>query len=388
MAQGLGQDEKVAVDTAKDPLRRFSLQRGWHRPAPLEIDTPIPVKAYACLIVRIISKKGLLRLGILFLVLAGILFGAWWSLMRMPGESLEGPLPTPTPTQFELAIALKADVVMLAGTIGERNTATPPAFRRAADYLANALRAAGYKPVRDSYKAAGLSSDNLIAERKGHSKPDEIVVVGAHYDSVFGTPGANDNASGCAAVLALARHFGRKKATARTLRFVLFANEEPPFFQTDEMGSLVLARRWKKHGDNITAMFSLETIGWFRSEPDSQQYPVTAMKYLYGDKGDFIALVGNHASRDLVRQCVETFRKHATIPSRGIAMFDVMPGIGWSDHWAFWQQGWPALMVTDTAPFRYPYYHTKDDTPDKLDYVRMARVVAGLVPTIREVAEE
>ena len=169
------------------------------------------------------------------------------------------------------------------------------------------------------------------------------------------------------------------------MRFVLFVNEESPYFQTEAMGSLVYARECRQRGDNIVAMFSLETIGYYSDRPGSQQYP-WPLSAVYPSTGNFIAFVGNIASDHLVKQVVESFRRHAQFPSEGGALPGVIPGVGWSDHWSFWQAGYPALMVTDTAPFRYAHYHSAEDAPDKLDYESTARVVVGLDTVLDEMA--
>ena len=189
--------------------------------------------------------------------------------------------------------------------------------------------------------------DNIETEIRG-TRP-EIIVIGAHYDSVFGSPGANDNGSGVAALLALARRFAGKP-TGQTLRFVAFVNEEPPYFQT-EMGSYVYASRCKAHGDRISAMMSLETIGYYSNAPRSQTYPSAGIGPLYPTTGNFIGFVGNIPSRALVRAAIRQFRQHAQVPSQGASLAISIPGVGWSDQWAFWQHGYPGIMITDTAPF-------------------------------------
>ena len=223
---------------------------------------------------------------------------------------------------------------------------------------------------------------NVEAEIPGKTRPGEIVVVGAHYDTVVGTPGANDNTSGVAATLALARRFS-KLENDRTLRFVAFVNEEPPYFQTDQMGSRVYARQCRQQGDNIVAMVSLETLGWYDDRPDSQNYP-PPFGLLYPSTGNFIGFIGNTASRDLVRQAIGTFRQNEQFPSEGAALPEAIPGVGFSDQWSFWQEQYPAIMVTDTALFRYPHYHHAEDTIDKVDFNRMSRVVRGLEKVIAE----
>ena len=201
------------------------------------------------------------------------------------------------------------------------------------------------------------------------------MVVGAHYDSAPGSPGANDNGSGVAALLALARRCTTRPA--RTLRLIWFANEEPPHFQEPTMGSLHAAYRSSQRNDDIVAMLSLETIGYFSDAADSQRYP-TLVAPFYPSTGNFIAFVGNPDRAHWCTAVVGAFRRHARFPSEGAALPASIPGVGWSDQWSYWQQGYPALMVTDTAPFRYPYYHSRRDTADRIDYERMARVTSGL----------
>ena len=203
------------------------------------------------------------------------------------------------------------------------------------------------------------------------------MIIGAHYDTVFGAPGANDNSSGVAAVLSLAKAFVNKKPE-KTLRFVEFVNEEPPFFWTDKMGSVVYAKRCRQRNENVTAMFSLETIGYYSDKPGSQKYPLGLLNTIYPVTGNFISFIGNFPSGKLVREVIKSFRNHTKFPSEGAILPNIVEGAGWSDHWSFWQEGYPAIMVTDTAPFRYPYYHTSDDTPEKVNYDRLARVVVGL----------
>jgi Zn-dependent M28 family amino/carboxypeptidase len=314
-----------------------------------------------------------------FLIVVGCL------IMLMPGRSYRGPLPPLTTDQAALRDELRRDVVMLAAEIGERNVVCLDALNDAADFIETALRDAGYQVERQAYEVAGKTCYNLAVEITGDSHPDEIIIVGAHYDSVLGCPGANDNGSAVAAMLGLARRFAGKPCQ-RTLRFVAFANEEPPHFWTDDMGSLVYAKRCRTRGENIIGMISLETIGYYSDQKGSQNYP-PPFSFFYPSTGDFVAFVGNLKSRRFVRDVVRSFRRHAKFPSEGAALPELIREAGWSDHWSFWQQGYPALMVTDTAPFRYPYYHLPEDTPDKIDYERLARVVAALEMVLRDLSQ-
>ena len=238
----------------------------------------------------------------------------------------------------------------------------------------------------DVYEIQSLQVRNLVAEQVGTSSPERIVVIGAHYDSVMGTAGANDNGTGVAAMLELARRFAGQP-THRTLRFVAFVNEEPPFCFSNTMGSRVYARRCRARGDRIDAMLSLETIGYYSDSRGSQAYPFP-FSFFYPNTGNFIGFVGNLRSGALTRQCIKAFRERAAFPAQGTSAPGFLPGIFWSDHWSFWKEGYRAVMVTDTAPFRYPYYHTAQDTPDKVDYERTARVVTGLEHVIGELATD
>ena len=294
-------------------------------------------------------------------------------MIGLPGRSFRDALPPLTAEQLLLRDRLISHVRQLAATIGERNVYRRGSLERAARYIEEQFAASGYEPASQEYNAASTTVRNIESAR-GPGTGDTLI-VGAHYDSVAGCPGANDNASGVAAMLELSRllaHHAR-------LRFVAFVNEEPPFFMTDVMGSRVYARRCRARGDRIVGMFSLETIGYYSSAPGTQQYPgPTLFQRMYPNTGDFIGFVSNFASRRFLRRAGGEFRRRAQFPSEGVAAPADIPGIGWSDHWSFWQEGYPAVMITDTAPYRYPHYHESSDTPDKLDYDSLARVVSGL----------
>jgi Zn-dependent M28 family amino/carboxypeptidase len=238
------------------------------------------------------------------------------------------------------------------------------------------MREMGYDVSTQEYLVGGGSVKNIECSIIGKSYPAEIIIVGAHYDSVMGSPGANDNASGVAAVIEIARYF-RGKEPLRTIRFVFFVNEEPPYFHTEMMGSRVYALRSRKNNENIVAMYSLETIGYYSDSPGSQKYPFVFRPF-YPTTGNFIGFIGNLFSRKLLHRSIELFRENVKFPSEGVAAPGWIIGIDWSDHSSFWKEGYPALMITDTAPFRYRHYHSSEDTFDKIDYYHMARVVAGL----------
>jgi Zn-dependent M28 family amino/carboxypeptidase len=280
---------------------------------------------------------------------------------------------------------LRAHVQMLAGEIGVRNVFRRQELQRAAEYIERTWREQGYEVVRDTYQANRVECANLEVTLRGTSRAGEIIVVGAHYDTVDESPGANDNASGVAALLELSRVLAGS-ALSRTIRFVAFVNEEPPFFETQEMGSRVYANRARQRGDDIRAMMALETIGYFSEEPGSQRYP-PFFRWFYPDRGNFIAFVSDLRSRPLLQRAVAEFRARSDFPVECCSTFARVPGVDWSDHGSFWREGYRAFMVTDTAPYRYPHYHTEFDTPDRVNYEALARVTLGIRGVVSALAE-
>jgi len=306
-------------------------------------------------------------------------------MTSMPGKSFSGALPPLSAEESEISFNLNKHVANIAGTIGERNVIAYEPLQRTAQYVEDALKAQGYEVRSQEYVVRMRKVRNLTAEIHGGARANEIVIVGAHYDTVFDCPGADDNTSGVAALLELARLL-KSSHPARTVRFVAFVNEEPPHFQTENMGSWVYAKEAHRKKENIVAALSIETIGMYLDAEGSQQYP-EGFKSLYPSKGDFIAFIGNLSSRGLVRDAVRSFRKSVQFPSEGSAVPGWIAGVGWSDHWSFWQEGYPAIMVTDTAPFRNRNYHEPTDRPDTLDYGRMAKVVHGLAGVITDLGK-
>jgi Zn-dependent M28 family amino/carboxypeptidase len=303
-------------------------------------------------------------------------------MVKMPGKSYKGRLPPLTADQIALRDRLKNDVETLASDIGERNIWQYDNLTAAADFIEKSLTEAGYEPTRQNFTAEGKTCSNLEVEIKGSSHPDRIIIIGAHYDTVYGSPGANDNASAVAANLALARYFAGIE-TAKTLRFVFFANEEPPFFQTHRMGSSVYASSCRQKNENVIAMLSLETIGYYTDQPKTQNYP-PPFSLFYPSTGNFLAFVSNLSSRRLLHKVIASFRKNCKFPSQGGAIPSFVPGINWSDHYSFWQQNYPALMLTDTAPFRYPHYHEASDTVDKICFDHLAIVTSGIQSVVTD----
>lgn len=318
----------------------------------------------------------------LFLIItAGYFYSA---MISMPGSTFAGPLPPLTESQSALAADLRTTVTTLASGIGKRSIYQPKELAESALYLKHELEALGFQVNEHSFPTKGSLTPNLEATLQGTSRPNEIIVIGAHYDTTQRSPGADDNASGCAAVLALARSF-KDNPQPRTIKFVLFPNEELPTGGTSEMGSWIYAKKARANGDNITAMLSLEMLGYYTDAPNSQKYPAP-LSFFYPSKGNFIAFVSNYDNRALVKDCARAFRTNTQFPSEGAALPNFIRDVGRSDHWGFWKEGYPALMVTDTANFRNPNYHGPKDTPDTLDFDSMARVVEGLEQVLKSLA--
>ena len=300
----------------------------------------------------------------------------------MPTEHIHQPLPPLTTSELDSRNRIRAHVQMLAETIGGRDAVHYDGLQRAASYIEDELRSHGYMVDRQSFSVAGREFGNIEAEQRGTADPRNIVIVGAHYDTTDGLPGANDNGSGVAAGLELARKFAWQNH-GNSIRWLFFANEEPPYFQTPAMGSYVYAKRCRERGERVIAMLSLETIGYYSDESGSQSYPI-GFHPGYPDRGDFLGFVADLRSAGLLRRALKSFRNATSLPATGAAAPALIPGVGWSDHWSFWQCGYKALMLTDTAPYRYPYYHTAEDTPEKLDYDRLARAFTGIAAIVND----
>jgi len=284
----------------------------------------------------------------------------------------------------QLARRLRRHVYRLTEAIGERNVFHPTALHASETYIQTCWQALGYPVRRDEYLVREVPSANLEISLPGAAKAAEILLLGAHYDSVWGSPGANDNGSGVAVLLELSRLLCDARP-ARTLRLVAFVNEEPPFFFTRRQGSMRYARAARRRGDDIRLMLSLETLGYYCDAPGCQHYP-PLLRWFYPRCGNFLALVSNLRSRRQLRRLARAFRNHSSFPVERLATFAWVPGVAWSDHLAFWVQRYRAVMVTDTAFYRYPYYHSAEDTAEKLDYARLARVTEGLAGAILELA--
>ncbi len=281
---------------------------------------------------------------------------------------------------------LREHVDVLTKRIGERHSQKFANLESTRFYLESTLGPSnlGYRVRQRSFEAGGQTFANVEAELPGRKLATEVIVIGAHYDSAPGTVGADDNASGVAALLALAEAF-QAQPQARSIRFVGFVNEEPPWFQTDDMGSLRYARLLEREGVDVVAMISLESLGYYCDEPGSQKYP-DPIAGDYPDRGNFVAVVGNPASQVLVDHVHRSMRIANRIPVEKGVFPGIVPGVGWSDHWSFWQTDTPAVMITGTAPFRNPHYHRPTDRIDTLDFERLSAAVAAIREAIQALA--
>lgn len=284
----------------------------------------------------------------------------------------------------EVRSNLISTVRYLSEEVGERSYLQPGKLEKAALYIEERFRSYGLSVERQALTYRGKSYYNIIAEVKGREGSDGIIVIGAHYDTVAGTPGADDNASGVATLLELARLTVRMPLE-RTVRFVAFGLEEPPVFMTSRMGSYIYAKGLKEEGVNLYGMISLEMTGYFCDNPGCQHYPLPGFRWFYPERGDFIAFVGNIPSRRFTNRLRDSFRASSTLPVESLNTLSIVPGVNFSDHWSFWRFGFPAIMVTDTAFYRNPNYHGPGDTPSTLDYDRMARLVTGLHRALGEI---
>lgn len=275
----------------------------------------------------------------------------------------------------ELAKNLELHVKKLSDEIGERSMFKYEALEKAAEYISGELKSYGYEVEYQEYAVDGKAAKNIIATKRGLGKENEIVIVGAHYDSCF-NPGADDNASGVAGLLELAKAFSQERI-ARNVKFIAFTNEEPPFFKTEEMGSRVYAKAARQSNENIKAVLILEMIGYYSDKPNSQRYP-PFIGLFYPNQANFISVVGNFPSVTLVKKLVVGFKKATHFPIESAVLPGFVNGVDFSDHWSFWKEGYPAIMVTDTAFYRNPHYHQSSDTYQKLNYPSMAELLVGL----------
>lgn len=295
------------------------------------------------------------------------------------------------------AARLQAHVKYLSEDLFPRSGDRVENTEKTADYIRDALIETGAKVSMQDVMVDGIAFKNVIA-RFGPAE-GALIVIGAHYDSHGDeiaaamnadgltadshTPGADDNASGVAGLIELAGMLGRQPPS-QPVELVAYALEEPPYFRTQDMGSVWHARSLAAARREVKLMLSLEMIGYFKDAPGSQRYPAPMMRYLYSDRGDFIALVGEFGDFGKMRRAKALMSGASPLPIYSINAPALLPGIDFSDHRSYWPHGYPAVMVTDTAFFRNPNYHKRGDRYDTLDYARMALVVQAVYALVQQ----
>ena len=345
---------------------------------------------------------------VLLLVLAAHLF-LKLQVVGMPGESFRGPAPEPDKALLEMAARMQANVEALAY---DRSIYHPEGLSRASRWVEEAFRGRGFNPSRQDYIVVAETVRKAIDERSrvgvryglysiedqkvtnfwvrlpGSADPEALLVVGAHYDTVAGSPGAYDNAAGIACLLEIAREL-MEAGPQVTVILAAFTCEEHPasmagFSGSSRFADMLLADRVTAGQSAPFGMISLDTLGNFSEEPGSQLHPFP-LQFYFPDKGNFVAFVGDYPSRPFITQMIGRFRETASVPSEGLSIpTEIVGDVMRSDHSSFIKRGVPGLMVTDTANFRVPNpYHTAADTPEKIDYLTLARIARGLAHSIR-----
>jgi Zn-dependent M28 family amino/carboxypeptidase len=261
----------------------------------------------------------------------------------------------------------------------------PENLEKTARYIETFYQSLGLAVERESYRYRDMTVANVVTSVDFSANPSRRYLLGAHYDTVGGTVGADDNASAVAVQLETARELQELRATRQLdveVKLVSFTLEEPPVFGTRAMGSRVHARNAKKRGEKIDGMICLEMVGYTCSKPGCQDYPFPLMFMDYPKEGTFIGIVGNLGSRGLTNGLCDAFQKNEKLPAVKLTVplgGWVMPTVRLSDHASFWDEGYRAVMVTDSAFYRNPHYHQHSDTIDKLDFRFMAELVRSLV---------
>jgi hypothetical protein len=305
-----------------------------------------------------------------------LLLTLWWAIAR----PVLRPPPVAVPKIDKERV--RRDVRMFSETFHPRSDQFPENLDRAAAYVRSEFLAAGGRVAEQEFEWGGDNYRNVIASFGPEEGPR--VVVGAHYDAVSDTPGADDNASGVAGLLELGRMLMKEPPQGR-VDLVAFTFEEPPHFRTDEMGSAHHAASLKSARVQLRGMICLEMIGYFSQAQGSQGYPLSLLKLVYPDRGDFIAVVGNTAQSGLTRKVKSAMMSASDLPVYSLNAPSFVPGIDFSDHLSYWAHGYPAVMVTDTAFYRNRAYHDVDDTWDRLDYESLGKVVQGVFAAVRDI---
>jgi hypothetical protein len=321
----------------------------------------------------------------MLLLLLALLFSAFllYSLMKIKGSPSVVFPPAPRTKNMELY----RHVEELTVKIGSRSVYEYDKLTAAKEYILSSLKGMGYTPILQDFSYQERIFGNIIVTLPGKTHPEDVAVIGAHYDTVAGTPGADDNASAVAILLEMCRLL-KDYSPERTLKLVFFALEEPPIFRSESMGSFVYAREARNRQEHISAMISLEMLGYYSDNEDGQSFPVPLMALMYPSTPNFIAVVGNLSSRSLVNKASVSLRKGGSIPVETLTTVSFIPGVDFSDHRSFWKTGYPAVMITDTAFYRNPNYHSEADRIDTLDFSRLSSLLGGLVQMAKDLSQK
>ncbi len=318
------------------------------------------------------------------ILLLALLFSAFllYSVLKIKGS----PSVVFHPAPGTKNTTLYRHVEELSVKIGSRSVFEYGKLTAAKEYILSSLRQMGHTPAVQDFTYQEKVFSNIIVALPGKTHPEDVVVIGAHYDTVAGSPGADDNASAVAALLEMCRLL-KDFSPERTLKLVFFTLEEPPVFRSEHMGSFVYAREARNRQEQISAMISLEMLGYYSDKEGGQSFPVPLMSLMFPSTPNFIAVVGNLSSRSLVNKVSDSLRKGSSVPVETLTTISFVPGVDFSDHRSFWKMGYPAVMITDTAFYRNPNYHKETDRIDTLDFNRLSSLLDGLVQMAKDLSQ-
>ncbi|MFP4673187.1 MAG: M28 family peptidase [Opitutales bacterium] len=326
---------------------------------------------------QILRSARRVALAIVILILIG------WIAIAQPSLPFKNNTSEQT-VSAELPDRLKAHVRTLSETFTPRSFRHTKNLEAAATYIAEHFESAGGEVSSQYFEVSGKRYRNIRA-RFGPAG-DSLLIVGAHYDAYNNSPGADDNASGVAGLIELAYLLGQTEP-AGEVELVAYALEEPPFFGTKHMGSYHHANHISDHSLDVAGVIILEMIGYFSDEPGSQDYPARLFKLFYPNTGNFIGIVGKLQQRPFTKTVKRAMQRGSALPAFSVNAPTNVPGIDFSDHRNYWDFGYNAVMITDTAFYRNKAYHTEDDTWSRLDYIRMTQVVQGVYHAILSILE-
>ncbi len=333
-------------------------------------------------------RSRILRLIVAVIVLlVGLSSISYWYMIKCEGQWSGAPAELRMVDLGEIRKALEADVAFLQ-SLGPRNSENDTAYsalRTSEEWTFKRWSSQGYNVKRQLFTVKGRQYANLEIEFPGRLAPNEIIIISAQYDTLPDSPGANNNATGMAILMYLSEIL-RNYTPDRTLRLVAFVNEEDPFFDTEMMGSYLYAKRSRESHEDIRAMLSMDSLGIYKTELNSQRLPFP-FSLFYPTKGNFLAFIGDFSSRSSMIIATRGFKKGSAFSIKAGVVPSWVEGAGWSDHLSFWKFGYPGIQVTDTGGFRSPYHTTKEDTMEKIDFEALARISVGIYYSILELTK-